>query len=199
MIPPPFEEADFLRRTIDALPHLLFIVDADMRILFMNAAARETLGAGAERLFRRGGEVLSCLHAAEAPGGCGGSEACKECSIRNSVNKVFRGGAVSRKNAAMELAGEGGVREVSIAVSASPFPFGDERFALLVLEDIGEVVQLKRMLPLCAKCKKVHTDEGYWKQLEGYFSGRFGIDFSHGLCPDCLKRLYPDLADQRER
>lgn len=200
MTPSPFEKADFLRRTIDAIPHLIFIVDADVRILFANTAAREALRAAPEYLFRRSGEVLSCIHSTEAPEGCGRAESCRHCVIRTSVNRAFRGGVTSRENVTMELAGEpagaSGSHEVYLSVSASPFQYENERFVLLVLEDIGELVQLKKMLPLCVKCKKVHTEEGYWKQIEGYLSGRLGIDFSHGLCPDCLKTLYPDFADE---
>ena len=48
------------------------------------------------------------------------------------------------------------------------------------------------ILPICASCKKIRDDKGYWKQLESYISEHSEAEFSHGLCPDCAKRLYPE-------
>ncbi len=50
---------------------------------------------------------------------------------------------------------------------------------------------LRGLLPICASCKKIRDDRGYWTQLEHYISLHSEADFSHGLCPDCAKRLYP--------
>ena len=51
---------------------------------------------------------------------------------------------------------------------------------------------LKGLIPICAGCKKVRDDAGYWQQIEIYIKEHSEADFTHGLCPDCLKRLYPD-------
>ncbi|MBI2423252.1 MAG: hypothetical protein HYV27_10515 [Candidatus Hydrogenedentes bacterium] len=59
------------------------------------------------------------------------------------------------------------------------------------LEDIRT---LSGMLPICANCKKVRQDDGYWQQIETYVSKHTSIDFSHCVCPECLKMLCPDLA-----
>lgn len=61
---------------------------------------------------------------------------------------------------------------------------------------LDDVKTLSMLLPICAYCKKIRDDDGYWKQLESYFSEHSEIHFSHGLCPDCLKKLYPDLKKQ---
>ena len=53
---------------------------------------------------------------------------------------------------------------------------------------------LKGLIPICAKCKKVRDDKGYWSQVETYIRDRSEADFSHGICPDCVKELYPDYA-----
>jgi PAS domain S-box-containing protein len=58
---------------------------------------------------------------------------------------------------------------------------------------IAEVKQLGGLLPICSGCKKIRDDKGYWNQIEEYISEHSEAIFSHGLCPDCLKRLYPDL------
>jgi hypothetical protein len=64
------------------------------------------------------------------------------------------------------------------------------------LEDaLGNVKTLTGLLPICASCKKIRDDRGYWNQIEVYVRDHSEADFSHGLCPDCVRRLYPDFAN----
>lgn len=58
---------------------------------------------------------------------------------------------------------------------------------------LAEVKTLSGMLPICASCKKVRNDQGYWDQIESYISKRSDAVFSHGLCPGCARRLYPTI------
>lgn len=55
-----------------------------------------------------------------------------------------------------------------------------------------EVKLLKGLLPICASCKQIRDDKGYWHQIEAYIESRSGVVFSHGLCPICEKELYGD-------
>jgi len=55
---------------------------------------------------------------------------------------------------------------------------------------IFEIQTLRKILPICANCKKVRDDKGYWNQLEEYFSKHSDIQFSHGLCENCEEKLY---------
>ncbi len=57
---------------------------------------------------------------------------------------------------------------------------------------LAEVKTLSGLLPICANCKKVRDDTGYWQQIESYVSQHSQAQFSHGICPDCLKKLYPE-------
>ncbi|MCP4217858.1 MAG: response regulator [bacterium] len=57
---------------------------------------------------------------------------------------------------------------------------------------LGEISILRGILPICAKCKKVRDDHGYWNQIEKYISERSEAEFSHGLCPGCTEELYGD-------
>ena len=64
------------------------------------------------------------------------------------------------------------------------------------LEDaMAEIKQLKGIIPICASCKKMRDDEGYWHQVETYLSTHSDAEFSHGICPDCLKELYGEFLD----
>lgn len=59
-----------------------------------------------------------------------------------------------------------------------------------------EMKVLQGLLPICASCKKIRDDRGYWKQLERFISEHSEAEFSHGICPECAKRLYPDEYDE---
>ncbi|MFH1674987.1 MAG: PAS domain-containing protein [Pseudomonadota bacterium] len=71
----------------------------------------------------------------------------------------------------------------------------DEREKLIKkLQDaLGEVKTLSGLLPICASCKKIRDDKGYWNQIESYIRDHSEAEFSHSLCPECLKKLYPEL------
>ena len=58
-----------------------------------------------------------------------------------------------------------------------------------------DVKVLKGLLPICAKCKKIRDDKGYWNQVEIYIHEHTEADFSHGICPDCMKELYPEYSE----
>jgi hypothetical protein len=58
---------------------------------------------------------------------------------------------------------------------------------------LANVRTLSGFLPICASCKKIRDDQGYWNQLEAYISSHSDALFSHGICPDCIKKLYPDI------
>lgn len=58
---------------------------------------------------------------------------------------------------------------------------------------LSEVKQLSGMLPICSHCKKIRDDQGYWKQIEEYISKHSEAVFSHGVCPDCLKKYYSEV------
>ena len=54
-----------------------------------------------------------------------------------------------------------------------------------------EIKKLRGILPICANCKKIRDDKGYWTQVEVYISNHSETEFSHGLCPDCAVKMYP--------
>ncbi|HSA02429.1 MAG TPA: PAS domain S-box protein [Candidatus Paceibacterota bacterium] len=57
---------------------------------------------------------------------------------------------------------------------------------------LANVKTLSGLLPVCASCKKVRDDNGYWSQLESYLKSHSDVLITHGICPDCIKRLYPE-------
>jgi two-component system cell cycle response regulator len=59
---------------------------------------------------------------------------------------------------------------------------------------LSEVKTLSGLLPICASCKKIRDDQGYWNQIESYMAKRIDVKFSHGLCPNCAGKFFPDVA-----
>jgi len=57
---------------------------------------------------------------------------------------------------------------------------------------LAEIKVLKGIIPICAQCKKIRDDQGYWQQLEVFIRDHSDAEFSHGICPGCVKELYPD-------
>ena len=61
---------------------------------------------------------------------------------------------------------------------------------------LAEVKTLRGIIPICASCKKIRDDKGYWNQIELYIKNHSEAEFSHGICPECAKKLYPDFVDK---
>jgi two-component system, response regulator PdtaR len=62
------------------------------------------------------------------------------------------------------------------------------------LEDaLLQVKKLSGLLPICAACKKIRDDQGGWQQIEDYITSHSEADFSHSICPECARRLYPEI------
>ena len=189
-----FEDDVFLMNTFNAIPFSTMVVDDDVRILFWNSAALSLLGK--EEVFqRRGGEVLHCIHSMETKDGCGHSPSCKKCIVRISVNEAIHGGKVYRQKTVMELKTPENTTEIPLLVTTSPYTYKQKTLALLILEDIHELMQLGSLLPICAKCKKIRSESNKWEPVERYIKSHIvDVDFTHGLCPDCIKEIYTDYT-----
>jgi len=62
-----------------------------------------------------------------------------------------------------------------------------------LMEARAEVDKLTGLLPICAWCKKIRDDRGYWQQVEEYISARSEVQFTHGICQECVRKVIPDL------
>jgi hypothetical protein len=65
-----------------------------------------------------------------------------------------------------------------------------------LLESQTEINTLSGLLPICCSCKKIRDDQGFWNRVETYISKRTDAKFTHGLCPECRKKLYPNISDK---
>ena len=64
---------------------------------------------------------------------------------------------------------------------------------------LNKVKQLSGLLPICCSCKNIRNDKGYWQQIEDYISSHSEAEFTHGICPECAKRLMGELRTNREK
>lgn len=102
-----------------------------------------------------------------------------------------------------------------LSITIAPFPQGAiiiseditdrkkaERDRITLIEDLrralDEVETLRGLLPICASCKKIRDDKGYWNHIEVYISNHAHVDFTHTLCPDCIRHFYPDYWQQMQ-
>ncbi len=166
----------------------ILVLDEEMRIVDMNGMAMRVLGLTDTDL---GLPISSCALLVPLMEGFGG----------------HRDGE-RREKAEMNISTEvdGKRRElVAVASQVSLEPRG-RLLAMIVLHDVTERVELfeeiktlRGIVPICASCKKVRTDKGYWESVEAYVSAHSYAEFSHGLCPECLTRLYPEHLEPEKR
>jgi hypothetical protein len=194
-----FEDNDFLTNTFNAIPFPALVVDNDMRVMFWNAAALRLFASG--DIFRqKGGDILQCIHSFETGEGCGQSESCKTCIIRNSVNQAGRGKGDYRSKTVIELRRSGEVIEIPVLITTSPFEYNGNSLVLLIIEDIRELLQLGGFLPICSNCKKIRTEENQWQHVEQFIKTHIiDIKFTHGMCPDCLEEFYPGVSVESKK
>ena len=116
----------------------------------------------------------------------------------------------------VELAGltKGGL-EFPLELSISTWKMGGETYYTGIIRDISlrkqaeaernqlikslqdslaKIKTLRGMLPICAACKNIRDDKGYWNQIETYIHNHSEAQFSHGICPQCVEKLYPDYV-----
>ena len=196
-----FIVGDYIFTTIiEAVPSPIFIVDDDVRIHGYNMAAAPMFGKRPDKILRMGcGDALHCIHSLDSPEGCGGGPACKKCVIRNSVSQSYQGDKLVREKCEMQLVKDNKTEQIQTLITTAPVNYSDETFVLVILEDVTEIEALRSILPICVNCKKIRDDKNYWQKVEGYLSKYLDAKFSHGICPECIKILYPDLEINNDK
>jgi len=85
-----------------------------------------------------------------------------------------------------------------ILITAGLIQVNNSRIERDLLEAQKEIKTLSGFLPICASCKRVRDDKGYWDRVENYISKRTHVEFTHGICPECMKKLYPQFDVPRK-
>lgn len=74
-----------------------------------------------------------------------------------------------------------------------------QRIEIDLLASMEEIKRLRGIIPICSSCKKIRNDEGLWDQIEKYIQEHSEAEFTHGICPECREKLYPNFAKKDEQ
>jgi DNA-binding NtrC family response regulator len=107
--------------------------------------------------------------------------------IRHSVDLEKINTELSRTNAAL-------AREIAERKRAEE---EKEELILELREALSKIKTLSGLLPICAHCKKIRNDKGQWERMEIYIRDRSEADFTHGICPDCAKKFFPEFYNHK--
>ena len=138
---------DFLNTILDKIPFPIFLMDDDARIHVYNLAAISLIDIELYRVNKVGcGDAFNCVYS--MPDGCGESEACKECVIRNSVRKSYGGSGVVREKTNIQLVRGDKVEQIQMFVTTEPLKYNDELCVIVILENIIARKKLRCILPI---------------------------------------------------
>ena len=192
----------------DITSHLaegLYVFDVGGQITFMNPGAERLLGWSRDELNEKGAHAL--VHYRTADGRPLPFETC-------AMHNVVRTGKGFASSDEVFVRKDGTVFPISVVCSpiiedgrivASVTAFRDitkqkelekerEQLILDYQKALDKVKTLKGLISICASCKKIRDDSGYWGQIEVYIRDHSDAEFSHGICPECAKKLYPDFC-----
>jgi PAS domain S-box-containing protein len=169
----------------------LIVVDAQERLVDVNPAAIALFGASAVQVGHRSDQVQGELGRALAelrahpdghvqitlPG-----TVVRYVDLRSSLLPDRRGRVGGRLIVAQDV------------TERRRMELEKERLIGELQAALADVKTLSGLVPICSSCKKIRDDQGYWRTLERYLADHSDAQFTHGLCDDCLRRLYPDLA-----
>ena len=89
-------------------------------------------------------------------------------------------------------------RAITIAMARFDDMMALRRLNSELQKALTEIKTLQGLIPICASCKMVRDDQGYWTQVEVYIRDNTEAEFSHGMCPDCMEKLYGEYLDEEE-
>ena len=103
--------------------------------------------------------------------------------------------SVSSWNTGKDIFYAGIIRDIS---ERKHFEKERDQLILDLQSSLAKVKTLSGLLPICASCKKIRDDKGYWNQIEGYIRKHSDATFSHGICPQCTEKLYPEYYSKKD-
>ena len=193
------------RAIAESTPDAVITADSANQIIFWNPGAETMFGYAADEIVGKGAESL--IPERFRCGECRRFVEFTTGTARDFTGKTFD--AVARRRNGEEF---------FVEQSLSTWQAGGERFFTSVIRDISErkrieqereqlIVQLQQALadiktlsglvPICSCCKRIRDDDGFWSQIEAYVSAHTHAQFSHSICPACVKKLYPDMCDEK--
>ncbi len=179
---PPANDPRLGASILEALPHPTLLLDAEQRIVHANAAARGLFGAQA------GATLAATVGCVEAAGSCGSSERCGGCAIRAVVSGALAGESTRARALLLRSGPAGEPADLHLLAVGAPLEQGGAAHAVLVLEDVDQMLIDPRVLRVCGACGRVEDEEGEWYPLHRYLEDRLGLEAGEALCQACAEK-----------
>ncbi len=137
----------FLKNLFDSMPCGVMVLDKERRVQAINNILEHTFGIRfSDVIMQRGGDALRCIHALSTKKGCGYSDECGQCMIRKTAMDAVGGSRIERNRAKAQFQINDVETDIDLLISAAPLDHEGERLAIVILEDITELNELKRRL-----------------------------------------------------
>jgi PAS domain S-box-containing protein len=192
-----------MRSLFDVSPDPIYILSTRGEIIQTNRAAVKKSGYGEQELL--GNAIYSLFTPSSQNIFEKHFPILMELGLCNvEVEFVSKDGSISVMDCAAVAIynGEGNVSSLMVAQRDVTERIGwakeREKLILDLQVALDKVKTLRGLIPICSSCKKVRDDKGYWQQVESYVSEHTLAEFSHGICPDCFKKLYPHYNNEDE-
>jgi len=184
------KEDAFFRTLFDVIPVMALLVNEEGRIQAINKLGKNLLDLSEQEFYLKpGGEVLRCIHVQDDPQGCGFGPYCQVCIIRKTALKAIGGTMTQREKGSFDIVKGEDFSRINILVSAAPLTYKHINYALVIIEDISLITELQGLIPICAHCKKIRDDKGYWNRVEKFIESHSEAEFTHDICPECAENL----------
>jgi PAS domain S-box-containing protein len=176
---------------VESMADGLLVLDARDRVVDVNPAARTFIGSPAEVIGRRADEI---------PGPLGASIAALRAHAADHIEVSLPGDPERYVDVRRSpLTDRDGSTSASVVVihdlsERRARELDREELITELKRAVADIKSLRGLLPICSSCKKIRDDKGSWAGLEKYIMDHSDAQFSHGICPDCMRKLYPDLV-----
>jgi len=193
------EKVGTLTAMLQSIGDPISIMDTDLNVVWANEVAREKFGDDII-----GKKCYQAYHSRSEPcepSPCISMQALADGNVHEHDTEVIDkdGHTICfHCTASVALRDENGIPtrviEISRDITELKKTEAEKDRLIEELREASEKIKtLKRLLPICARCKKIRNDQGYWQQVEDYLRENADILFSHSICPGCAKTLYPDF------
>jgi PAS domain S-box-containing protein len=196
----PLKENEHRYKTlIDKMNEGLVEVDANWSMTFVNNRFTEMIGLSADKLIGRvfydlvSEDTKAKAQEKHAHRSKGETRVCELELVRADKEKIF---VLCSPKPTFDSDGNylGGLGVVADITERKLAEQALQKEKDRLTDALAKTKKLSGMLPICSSCKKIRDDKGYWNQIESYIRNHSEAEFSHGICPECAKKLYPNLA-----
>ncbi len=195
------EQEERYRNILDNMEEAYYEVDLKGNLTFFNAAAVANLGySNSEMMGMHFHQYVDEINAGKLSEAYNWvfrtGESIKELDweiLSKNLGKISVESSISlmRDEQGQPIGFRGIIRDITERKKAEQ---AREKLIEELQQALSEVKTLSGLLPICASCKKIRNDKGYWEQIESFIGERSEAEFSHGICPDCAKKLYPEYV-----